>query len=405
MIRVKKMCVGIISLFGITITLSSCSSNDQVIEEESVIIKASSHRITAEQAKQNALDFIVQFNNAAKTRCETPQISEIIAIGSKSISTRTANDSTIKDTISYVVNFANNEGFVIAASDDRMNTILAYIDEGNYDEFDATNPEVNDYLEKVEKFEMNLKADEDPINMPREDDESLYAPDVFTIMKPLLVTKWGQYKYGKYCPNGITGCVMTAVSQICSFLEYPLNVQWFDNENSKLCSIEWDRINEECTQNSGNVLSTDLADQISQLMYFWGLEFNADYYTTEGLTLATSNVAINKLQELGYNASNLKKFNAESIREDLNSGNKIIYISGREKSANIGHAWVVDGYIYTRIRDVESIYVHCNWGWTSGNGYYLSSILDTNEKVYYDDGTAVTRSNYNDQLKTSTICK
>jgi hypothetical protein len=250
-------------------------------------------------------------------------------------------------------------------------------------------------------MEENLKAD-DPTVMPEEDPNQ--STRVYKVMKPLLVTKWGQYTYASYCPNFTTGCVMTAVSQICSFLSSPKSIQWSDENYNKCSEIDWDRILEECSENDGNVKSSDLVDQISQLMRYWGLSFNAEYEVINE-TSANSSYAIKILKELGYNATSLTGFNAGKVMNDLNDGNKIVYMRSRDEEQNIGHAWVVDGYIYDS-RGEKPIYLHCNWGWGgSYNGYFLSSVLDTKKKKYNDDATPVTRDNYTYGTKTSTICK
>ena len=67
-----------------------------------------------------------------------------------------------------------------------------------------------------------------------------------------------------------------------------------------------------------------------------------------------------------------------------------------------------DGYIDTIKNNIETLYLHCNWGWGGyHNGYFLADVFNAEESPYYDDNAnPVTRSaNFQYRLKTATICK
>lgn len=79
-------------------------------------------------------------------------------------------------------------------------------------------------------------------------------------------------------------------------------------------------------------------------------------------------------------------------------------VSDRHVVLQVGHAWVVDGYIDEVRSNKQSYYLHCNWGHDGvSNGYFLSNVLDTNQRVYNDN--AQTRANYQYCLETATFTK
>lgn len=420
-------------------TFFSCSNENNYCAEKPVLLKTS-HRISTEQAQQNALEFV---NRIFTTRgCPiSVSVSEVKAISANKSLTRSVNDSINLDTLFYVVNFENENGFIIASSDDREIPIFAYIEEGNYEETedsiagdtlfitDSTyNAGFESFMCALQEIEINNRT---KYHKNPEDDELYdgvvpgpitgggitgHKSEVFDIMEPLLKTKWGQFMYNKYCPEDYTGCVVTAVSQICSYLKAPHSFRWTDNGTIYNCTMDWDRINSECTNNMWGVVSSpDLIDQVSRLMRFWGIVFNAEYDSSG--TSVDSEYAISQLQEIGLNATSLSDYNGKDVISQLKKGNRIIYMCGNGRYYHVGlvfrkyvdgHAWVVDGYIHSiKGWDIKD-YLHCNWGWDGDkNGYYLRDIFDTDEgPAYYDDGTPTrTYKNYQYNLKTSVICK
>lgn len=398
----------------------SCTNDDLVENVDDIRIESPSHRLTAEQAGQNALDFVKKFKTETRAGQSGLKISDIKAVGINPERTRSTNESIDFDSLFYVVNFADNQGFVIAAADDREESVFAYVEEGTYED-ETSNNGFNAFMDALSESQMAKRikrsdTQEDFIYFdPDEGGDSSY-PDKFEVMLPLLVTNWGQRTYNTYCPsNTPTGCVPTAISQICSYLKVPQHVSWSQNGTSGQSSIDWDRIINECSNYSfGNVYSPDLKNQIAHLMRFWGVTVNA-VYDSDG-TSAESDFAISKMIELGFNATTLAAYDATTLKNALKEGNKIVYMRGNGdyyhtwlviRNYTDGHAWVVDGYIHSIKNSRESIYLHCNWGWGGQNGYFLSDVLNADENPIYDDnGNLYTRgANFRYRLKMSIISK
>lgn len=415
--------------------MSSCSNYDELEAEVANNATPATHRLTAEQAQQNALDFVNKLGMTTRSNGKFLTVSEVKAIGVGNSITRSENDSLDLDSLFYVVNFNDDNGFVIASSDDRETPVFAYIEDGNYSEEDTLNNGYKAFMYSLIEKELSIRQgkelDEENPNdsslmstittrniKPIDEDDPHNAPYIsenkYEVMLPLLKTKWNQGKpYNTYCSNCPTGCVVTAISQICSFLKSPNNVTWSHNGIGNRCNIDWDKILKECSY-YGYPISYDTQDQVANLMRFWGITFDADY--SSGGTSVDSEDAIDKFRWYGYDATGLTDYNASNVMKDLKSGNKIIFMRGNGRYYHVGfvfrkyvdgHAWVVDGYIYQLISKKESIYVHCNWGWGGDkNGYFLSNVLNADEKpAIYDDEVTTRSRNYRYKLKTSTISK
>lgn len=408
---------------GIIIIMNSCSDIEEQVNVLVPVTSTINHRLTAEQATQNALNFIGQYTNKTRTEQRILKVEGVKAFCMDKMQTRTDGYSINLDSLFYVVNFADNRGFVIASSDDRETPVIAYVEEGTFEECDTLNHGYEAFVDALIEMETSFRVQQ---LEQREDDNdepgpggggggSNYQPDMFEVMYPLLKTKWDQTTFNSYCPGPYTGCVVTAISQICSYLKSPGHVSWSYNGIGNQSYIDWDNIISECELNYGSLNSSILIDQIANLMRFWGIAFDADY--SSGGTSVDSEDAISKMREFGYNATNLTDYNATDVMNDLKAGNRIIYMRGNARYYHVGfvfrkyvdgHGWVIDGYINSRKNNRESLYVHCNWGWGgSRNGYFLSDVLNAEEQPYYDDNAnAITRSeNFRYKLKTSTICK
>lgn len=229
--------------FMLCFVINSCTNEDE-LTALTPKVSAVSHRLSAEQAQQNALKFV---NNVLTTRggANNITVSEVKAISAKKTLTHSSADSINLDTLYYVVNFDNNNGFVIASSDDREPPVFAFIEEGTYEESeDSVSGDVMfkkevtynagyegficalQEIETKKRTEYHKNPDEDDhlfdggITGPTFDDTPGDRYNTFKVMSPLLKTKWGQTTYLTYCPENYTGCVITAVSQICSYLKH-----------------------------------------------------------------------------------------------------------------------------------------------------------------------------------------
>jgi hypothetical protein len=210
--------------------LYSCSGDDGIQNVRTVRQKAQTHRVSIETAKQNALDFVANVKISTRSVSAVPTISNVVVCNGTKTDTRSDLASIDLDSLFYIINFSNNEGFVIASSDDRENPIFAYVEEGTYEELDSLNAGFEAFIDAAAEVEIRdreleyfeVDNNEEVLGgVGGGSGSSNIIPDKFEVMAPLLVTKWGQLDYNAFNPEGThyTGCVVTAISQICSFLQ------------------------------------------------------------------------------------------------------------------------------------------------------------------------------------------
>lgn len=392
--------------------LVACSQDESNVSVGNSL--STSHRISMEEAKKNALDFASKVNSGTRST-KSLEIENIQAIALTGALTRSISDSTNLDTLLYIVNFSDSAGFVIAGTDDRENSIYAYVEDGNYswEETDSMNAGFSSFIYALLESK-SLDYNNAPMDQIGEGGGGAgsHIPNRFNVMRPLLVTKWEQgYPYNLYTPNGYTGCVVTAISQICSFLERPVNVQWSYNNANGSATMNWGMIKTECINHGGAPTSTQ--DQVAHLMRSLGLAFGAEYES--GGTGVDSDDAIEYMQNVGHNVSDLDDYDVDNVVNNLKSGNKIVYMRGNARYYHVGfvfrkyvdgHAWVVDGYIDQVKNNQQSYYLHCNWGWGgTKNGYFLHNVFNAEQNPPYDDNAQTRGNNYQYNLETAIFTK
>lgn len=382
-----------------------------------------SNKYSTQEAAANVLEFINNMNSKS-TRAFNQGIS-IANVKPISVTSKTrASDEINNDTLFYVVNFSDSCGFAIASADKEDAPVLALIEHGTYNETDSLNPGFEAFMDAM--IENKIDKKENITIMPKDDiddiggrgSSSSSRPDKFEVMSPILKTKWSQkYPYNKYCPGPYTGCVVTAVSQICSYLERPTNIRYQYNSEYGEATINWEKVIQECVQNKnkGTLFSPDTKEQIARLMRFFGVTFNAKY-TNEGTDVKTEDALKTLRTVYGFNVTGLSDYNIDNVIKDLKSGNKIILMRGNGRYYHVGfvfrkyvdgHAWVVDGYIDQIKNNKENKYVHCNWGWGDDlNGYFLSNVLNAEQAPVYNDSIKTrSSSNFRYRLQTATFTK
>ena len=419
----RKLSFGLIAILMAITGFTSCSQESELTPGVPEA-KNLNNKVTVEEAKANVLDFV---NNLNKSNTRAFSSKDITIANVKPIAFKgktRAGSSLNTDTLFYIINFSDSCGYAIASANKNETPVLALIEEGNYDynENDSINPGFEAFMDAMIEREVN-----GPLHfteVPRDDfgegggGSSNYIPDKFEVMSPLLKTKWNQRSpYNTYCSNCPTGCVITAVSQICSYLQTPKNIRYQYNSEFGQATMNWEKINQECSlYNIGAPRSSDTREQVARMMRFWGITFDAKYSSSS--TSADTGDAVKKMREdFGFNATSLSDYNIDNVIKDLKCGNKIILMRGHGRYYHVafvvrkyvdGHAWVVDGYIDQVKNNKESKYVHCNWGWGGNeNGYFLSNALNAEESpIYNDDVTSSTRSsNFRYKLKTATFTK
>lgn len=340
-----------------------------------------------------ALEYANIYFNQTDTRSSAPLKMDYIVD-----KTLTRSGDMADDTVAYIINRGENEGFVIVSSDDRVFPILAHSDKGTFVHEKGSIVDVqftsliDDYIAENESNETFVVTD-DMIS-------SCYAKTA--IIDSL--SYWSQdYPYNMALmydyPGCPVGCVALATGIIMSHCKSTLSYHNHIYKFAKLIRSLEKRSSATSTRiangNSGGVeIITDTTtypyftaiDTISQLLYWTGKDVNT-VYSTSGSS-ASSTYAFRLVKQYNYelaDTSGLISYQNLKAISKMTQG-YMLYLDGRNNgSTTKGHAWVVDGYRYcvdNSSNDTINAYVHCNWGWAGKlNGYYTGDIFQLKEST------------------------
>lgn len=397
-----------LSLMGMA--LAACSNEDLPFEETAkTTTEAKQVIISAEEAAEIATEAFNAFTeNGAKSRAAVSMKSQVLALGRPS----SRAEGVDADTLLYVVNFDNKQGYAIvsAAVNDEY-PVIGFVEEGEFDALESTeNPAFNYYLNAAQDHVASVLSIT-PVSPTPAFTERYYLVD--DRIAPKVQVEWGQrYPEGLFCPNKISGCVMTAMGQILTVVKEPASIQLtYDERDMDTQVLNWDEICKhkhsirsyaqtsinnhlaECETGEENHLA------IGRLCRELGKRCSASYETS-GTYAYSSNARYNlQLLLTNHEISPLKSLNEQySIMfEALRSG--VVYLQGSDSSGSGAHAWVADGgkitgsklvRTYTQEHNIvtgeplveviyrTTTYFHFNWGWQgSSNGYFVAGVFDT----------------------------
>lgn len=426
----KKTLINLVSIF-LFFGLFSCDSLEEPHETDFNLNydKELNFKVSSKEAIEIATSFLGKFKAASEDLSRSFEEKEIKVANVKAISNiAEVSRSNGIDTLMYAVNMADNQGFVLISADKRAESILAYIEEGNFDSNSLHEDMDEGFLLFVDMASRMIKEDVDnyyKYGNVGQSRASLIIGGGYDAVMPVvfpmqfLRTKWTQDGvYGKYCPNNVGGCVILATAQIMSYYQTIGHVNWSYQYESGSSDLHWDTIIADCNRYDGKLTGHDCAqsaDEVAHLIRYLGLTLKADY-KSDGSTGAKSSNAIDWFNTFGgLKASKLSDYNETNILNAIKSG-KLVYgdgYSGKKKFLGIrvgwkdGHAWVYDGAAVGFKDGKQSVLLHCNWGWGGyKDGFYLSKVFDISKGApVYDsedeqDGNA---PNYRYNLKYSII--
>lgn len=392
-----------IALLAIACTKISPDSSEMMALDEPI----ASYKVSLEEAVTTLEDFLSSYSNTIPTKGESSLsgrvVSDVKALRNNNFATKSAEDPILDigiDTLMYAINFADEKGFALLAADKRTEPILAIIEEGSFDEKNLQEGKDNGFLLFLERA-IGMMC-EDILNYDENISTKALVTNGYTITSqygPLLHTKWNQGGvYGRYCPNGVGGCVAIAVAQILSYYQTPNNVNWSYNGTGGSATLHWEQIIADCDSHNGRLTSSDCAtsgNEVAHLIRYLGAAMNADYSDPEETGIAR-NKPIKWFNDWStLTATNLSDYNQSLVMSAIRNRRPVyargnagrIRFLGITWSYTEGHAWVYDGVIRATKNGIGSDFIHCNWGWNgSKNGYYLGNVFDTTiGATIYDD--------------------
>ena len=335
---------------------------------------------------------------AATTRSDVTkkEIGDIYAWSSQQL--RTINEiktfSTLDimpDTLLYVVNFKNDNGYVLIAADSRLGDIIAVVDKGHLSPCDEIkNLGLKDYLERIPYYfasRLKIQNNQNQSNLTRASRSWV----VTSCVGPIVTTLWHQGSpYNDQCPliNGQrakAGCIPIAAGQIIAYHQTPSSY----NNHTYL----WSQILGPYGCPSTTAGNNSVALFIKDLGSIAGISY--------GLDGSGGNLVgfLNCFEDMGYQYTypSTNNYSITTTKTDINAcrpigviGHGTAYINGSLEY--VGHAWVVSGYMEKEREgsgpDNYEDYVYCNWGWGGfDDGFFLSGVYNvTNHNATFDSG-------------------
>lgn len=300
------------------------------------------------------------------------------------------------DTIFYLVNYKNEEGFMLLSADERMLPVYAMSDQGHLDLNDTTfNEGLRIFYNQARTDAMNIPSYPRDTTIHIGVDPLDYRFD--RTVKPKFskdLRSVSQYApFNKYCfttsgEQALVGCGPLAIGSILAYYNVP---NYIGNR-----SLRWDAIN-------SNIKHDDFCYLVSVLGQYNYLE--AEYGTTS--TPCSYNKISTVFEKFGFEPAPLVAFDDKQAAIALEKNPIVVYGQREPKGA---HLWVMDGYIRYGLthnimtgpepgREPPYFFFHCCWGWGGkSNGYFyynLNGALDNDNVIYNsDDDKTYTTNKY-----------
>lgn len=445
--NMKLFCESIAIFFSFTVlmAISGCSDDYKFgLDIANQGLTASQTRtiddalVIAEQAK-------AMLGEEANTR--STQMREIdrenVRVICKSKTRSLSSDGL--DTLIYVVNYVDDEGFAIISANPATEALLGVTGKGCYDDAVAENEGLALFMEMAEGYVRNrVVTSIDPFI------EVLTT--LIDSLNPLITVDWGQmFPEGLYCPNTTAGCANTAAIQICSYYEYPTSMNLtFSQRERDAITINWSEVKMHqrgCGSYASHTncsASVNSHKVIGEMARQCGVYSGSIYYIYYDSVIPCDNPApysytnyvywddvstftyldvscgldvVDMIESLGYVRPQPQSYTSQCTQSPLSMG-RPIYMLGSD--SNGGHFWVIDGYKYyqdilmshatepaTFVGTSYRYYNHVNWGWNGiSNGYFLDGVFNANSAFIYDDPSlGIASDSYNINLKYFPVVK
>lgn len=389
-------------------------SND--VPTENVITVNTKHLINEAEAILGATNFMTESIMQTKKTKANMQINVETIYRPIDVATNSLTKAAEVEYIPiYIIRFSNKEdnkprGFVVKVGDDRVsNGILSFSEDGIWDlsgipEFEQFFlAQTDTYItEKIKDYSNMFSDDVDPC-------DTGFIQEVIASddKRCNLNITWHQspspyYDNLPFCTGDThspAGCVAIAIAQIMSYHQKPLGGSYVHPVTKQTVTTSYNWSGMKFATSATNLTNAVYRKQVSDLIAEIGYKVEMNYGCNS--SGANSGVAPACFVEMGYKSANsIQQYQVEDVIKEIRS-NYPVYISGRSRDGENGHAWVIEGYkseswVEKQIRycpnrpDEETFtgntgnnyYLYFNLGWGGySNGYYFVS-----ETSLYPDG-------------------
>lgn len=412
--------------------LCSCQSNQDEQFDTQVPLSANMVKRSYAEALSIAVDAQKLLNvSSSRSRAVKPRLLDLVS-GVKYVTQSRSRSESGLDTLIYVFNYTNNQGFVLVSASKATDGLLAVTEQGHYDPTTGTDNKglsicmdlaqkyvlssTNAYMSRIRDSLIFVDTTDTPLIKHRN------CRDTLNMIRyiPRINLKWGQTSpEGYLCPNGCSGCGPTAMAMALAYYSYPSTLSLtYPNASVPSISLDWPAIKNHRSTVSGNTdnCTFNTHNQISMLCRQLGHLANSDYSSSDG-TGTSPNKIITTLQQLGYSPTAYTDYSSGCLVNNL-CNNQIILMCGydihKEEGSALGHMWIVDGGYSYKLHCYEQdyknglwvttydggisshCYNHINWGWYGdSNGYYSDGIFYNQNYYKLDDNVSVAAVGFN----------
>lgn len=405
-----------------TLLALSCSNHEQLdntLEQPQV---SSDNIRSYEEALQIAEKSISLLEGSSATRSGLSRKIDLKASKIYLQNSMTRSAESNNDTLMYIFNFENNEGFALVAAPRSVEGLLAVTEQGYYEPGVPSGIEGFDMFVEMAENYVNIMSGHSPDGLINIFSRIRYTGNHTPQAGPYIDVAWGQrYPEGEFCPNGVAGCNNTAMAQIMSYFKYPTSINLtYQDRDYDTQYLDWVSMNSHAT---GHTLtdcpaySQNTHTMIGRLCRQLGELNHSMYHAATDSTSAstgtyTQTYAASTFATLGYTTSSWDSIPHINIANELDNGHLLLMIG--YKAGGPGHAWVLDGY--TRAEYYEYMYhsepgaplvldeifgplyetlYHLNWGWHGNyNGYFDFNVFNPKDVILPDGDYGLTDLNF-----------
>lgn len=297
-------------------------------------------------------------------------------------------------------------GWVIIASDDRVNPVVGYSPEGSFSVTDMPD-NIRWWMDGVaETIDAVRNSDQTASASVRAAWESLLAgaPVIEGTKKYINTALWNQSKpYNDLCPiasgenkRSVTGCIATAMGIIMQNNRWPAhgkgeignytttnNQTYIPAYDIESHVYDWNIMSDEAVINGlTDSWTTEQTFQVAQLMHDCGVSVKMDYSSEssssssgEMLKAMKENMSYSEKAALVSRSSYTLDKWFSLMKNEIDHG-RVVYYAGAGDAG--GHAFVCDGY------DTNGSKLRINWGWGGvANGYFTLDLTLTDYNISF----------------------
>ena len=379
---------------------------------------ANPYAVTVEEALANLEGVLAQIDGETRAGGMRRAVS-VDRVKAADVCDLTRSEAALDvEDLLYVVSFGEGNGSAVLGADKRVTQVMAVLDETvltaeDFVKFDTRATSLEEKSSKDQMKDMLLGAMVKsstralliPPDTPTPPDPigpvTPVAPEIETVISnqsqigPLLRTKWNQggsaytgiynVHYDDYCGGCPAGCGPIAMCQLLTYLQAP---------NPNIISgvqFDWSLISQDVY---GGTPTAEAKDEVARYIRQMGAALGTTYTPSGSST--DSDEMEDYLQEIGYSGANVVYYDLNRIYDQLTNRKPPIIIGIRTDGK--GHAWLLDGRTYYRIRTYLLLYdgdgnllsrqlstdytihmYHFNLGW----GGYLDGYYDVDYSTYY----------------------